>query len=125
MNFIRSWTVPIEVVNEAAKANQHWRIKSRRHNSQHFAVLHHLEEICAYRNQKIHVKLIRISPRMLDSEDNLPYSFKWIKDSLADMLIPGLQRGRADDSDLIDWSYAQEKGKPKEKGMRVEVYARD
>jgi len=125
MNLLKSWTVPIEVFNEANQANQHWRIKSRRHNQQNFLVRAYLADIIAFRNQAIHVKLIRISPRMLDSEDNLPFAFKWVKDTLADMLRPGLERGRADDSDLLTWSYAQEKGNPKEKAMRVEVYERN
>lgn len=125
MILLESFTVPIEIFNEANQANQHWRIKSKRHNAQNFSVQHYLKNVCNFKNMPIHLKLIRISPRMLDCEDNLPYAFKWVKDTLANMLIPGLQWGRADDSDLLTWSYGQNKGKPKEKGMRLEVYERD
>lgn len=127
MNLLKSWTVPIEIFNEAAGkyANQHWSHKKRRHNSQNFQVYHYLKEITDFQNKSIHLKLIRISSRMLDSDDNLPYAFKWCKDCLADMLVPGLKRGRADDSKLLTWSYGQEKGKPKEKGMRLEMYEKN
>lgn len=61
----------------------------------------------------------------MDKEDNLPMSFKWVKDAIADILIPGKAAGRADDSCLLKWEFDQEKGKPKEKSMRVEIYARE
>jgi len=67
------------------------------------------------------IRLTRIAPRSLDSHDNLPTSFKWIVDSLADCIIPGLKAGRADDCKQINWIYNQEKGKPKEYAVRIEI----
>lgn len=124
MNILKSWTVPIEVFNEASGkyANQHWRLKSRRHKKQQWEVWYLLNQVACYENIPIKIRLIRISPRLMDTGDNLPYSFKWIRDKIADMIYPGLQAGRADDTDLIEWEYGQEKGKPKEKAIRVEVY---
>lgn len=122
-----SFTVPIEVFNEASGkyANQHWTKKNRRHWIQAHQVKEHLQKITKYQGMPITIKLIRISPRTLDAEDNLRYAFKWVKDAIADMLIPGLHPGRADNSKLIVWDYDQEKGTVWEKKMRVEVYSND
>jgi hypothetical protein len=124
MTLLKSWTVPIEVYNEASGkyANQHWRLKSKRHKRQQWEIKSFLKEIEIFRDKAIIIKLIRINPRMMDTGDNLPYSFKWVRDKLADMIYPGLKAGRADDTDLIEWEYRQEKGKSKEKAIRVEVY---
>lgn len=122
MTLLKSWTLPIEVYNEAAKANDHWRIKRLRHKAQAAAVRYHLKELSSYFNIPIKIKLIRISPRLMDTGDNLPYSFKWIRDSIADLIYAGLQPGMADNTNFIEWDYGQEKGEPKEKAMRVEVY---
>jgi len=123
---LKNYNLPIEIVNEAAGkyANQHWIIKSARHKKQQKLIQLLLKDISIYANQAITIKLIRISPRMLDHEDNLPYSFKWAKDSIADLLVPGLKAGMADGSKLIKWDYGQEKGMPKEKALRVEIYER-
>ncbi len=67
------------------------------------------------------VKMVRIAPRELDEEENLRMSFKYIKDYIADFLIPGLARGRADGDKRIKWDYGQEKGKPKQYSIRIEI----
>ena len=69
----------------------------------------------------ITISLIRIAPRSLDKEDNLPASMKFFKDYIADYLIPGKAAGRADDSDQLAWKFGQEKGKPKEYALRVSI----
>jgi hypothetical protein len=125
MNLLKSWNLLIEIVNEAAgqHANAHWRVKSKRHNNQKALINLFLKnELSVYSNQPIIVKIVRISPKMMDMEDNFPYACKWIKDSIADILVPGLRPGIADGSKLIKWEYGQEKGKPKEKGVRIEIY---
>lgn len=55
------------------------------------------------------VKLTRFSPRELDF-DNLVYAFKSIRDEVADQILPGLAKGRADGDKRISWEYLQEKG---------------
>jgi len=82
-------------------------------------------DLALYRDMSLTIKLIRISPRKLDEDDNLPTAFKWVKDAIADILIPGKAAGRADDSPLFKWKYDQEKGKVREKAIRVEVYKKD
>lgn len=66
------------------------------------------------------VILTRLGSRTLGS-DNLQFAFKKIRDEVADCIIPGLARGRADDDERITWDYAQEKSKMD--GIRVEIYA--
>jgi len=125
MILLKFWTLPIEIVNEAAgqHANSHWRIKNARHKKQKGLIHLFLKnELSIYANKPITVKIVRISPRMMDIEDNLPYACKWVKDSIADILVPGLRPGIADGSKLITWEFGQEKGKPKEKAVRIEVY---
>ena len=52
------------------------------------------------------VRLTRVSPRLLDAEDNLPAALKSIRDEVAKQL-------RVDDaSPLVRWLYAQAKGQP-------------
>jgi len=121
---INSWALPIETVSEGNQ-REHWHKAARRHTKQKDLInLFLKKDLPLYINKKITVKLIRISPRMLDEHDNLRFSFKWIVDAVANLLNPGLKAGRADDSDLITWEYDQEKGKPKEKAIRIEIYGR-
>jgi hypothetical protein len=119
MNLLKSWTVPIETVSEG-NLFEHWHKSAKRHKKQKNLVNIYLKELSAFKDRKIIVKLIRISPRTLDKHDNLPMAFKFVVDAIADLLNPGKKAGRADDSDLITWEYGQEKGKPK--GIRVEIY---
>lgn len=67
------------------------------------------------------VMLTRIAPRILN-DDNWITSAKFFRDFIADLLIPGLAPGRADD-DLtkIQWEYAQEKGQVREYAIRIEI----
>ncbi len=58
------------------------------------------------------VCMIRLSPRSLDS-DNLQGAFKYIRDAIADYIIPGLRPGQADSNLEIEWEYAQQKSKKK------------
>ncbi|MBE0568400.1 MAG: hypothetical protein IH577_01830 [Deltaproteobacteria bacterium] len=60
------------------------------------------------------VTLTRIAPRALDT-DNLASGLKAIRDGVADALEID------DGSSLIEWRYAQEKGKPGEYAVRVEI----
>jgi hypothetical protein len=53
--------------------------------------------------------------------DNLVGSFKWIRDTLAEILVPNLAKGRADDDPRITWVYLQEKSKSI--GVRIKIEA--
>lgn len=56
----------------------------------------------------LNVMLVRCSPRKLDG-DNLTMALKAARDTIADILIPGLAPGRADGDDRITWHYEYEK----------------
>lgn len=62
----------------------------------------------------VEVVLTRIAPRELD-DDNLARSFKAVRDQVA------VHLGVDDRSKLVTWRYAQEKGKPREYAVRIEV----
>jgi len=65
------------------------------------------------------VTITRIGQRKLDT-DNLAGSAKAVQDAVAEHVLQ-----TDDGSELIEWRYAQEKGKPKEYRCRVEVVACD
>jgi hypothetical protein len=122
MNLLKLWTLPIETVSEGNQ-REHWHKAARRHTKQKDVInLFLKKDLPLYINQKITVKLIRIAPRKLDEHDNLRFAFKWVVDAIASLLKPGMQAGQADSNEMITWEYGQEKGKPKEKSMRVEIY---
>ncbi|MCF1193264.1 hypothetical protein LRR18_16865, partial [Mangrovimonas sp. AS39] len=116
-----SFRAPIEVVSEA-NMSEHHMIAYRRHKKQKKLVKVHMSQLLLYRDIPVTIKLIRISSRKLDAHDNLHTAFKYVVDAIADILNPGKAAGRADDSKLFKWEYAQEKGKVKEKSIRVEIY---
>lgn len=119
MREIYSFTLALPVISEN-NACEHWRVRHKRSK-------HQKNEIWAFLHQEkpilpmpCHVLLIRLSPRQLDS-DNLQGAFKYIRDAVADYLIPGLRPGRADGDDRIQWSYQQQKSSLK--GICVKFFS--
>lgn len=125
MKIISSWTIPrMKILSEGNLSQIYWK-KSARHKIQKGMVkAYFLKEKPAIELPCI-IRLTRVAPRKLDEHDNLPYSMKWIVDSLADCIIPGKQAGRADDCKEITWIYSQEKGKPREYALRIEIIKED
>ncbi len=121
MELLESHTLEINVVSES-NTREYWRKSYNRHQIQKLLIKNGLPYISFYKDIPILIKLIRISPRKLDEHDNLPTSFKYIVDSIADLIYPGKKAGRADDTCMIKWRYAQEKGEKGYKGMRLEIY---
>ncbi len=131
--------LPILTVSEANGAkkknkngkyvNEHWTDAYKRHKAQkkaiHWAFILHQWDI----DLPCEVILTRMSPRFLDSHDNLPTSFKFIVDSLADCIMKktltqhqkALRPGHSDSDPRITWKYQQEKSKIK--GIRIEIYS--
>jgi hypothetical protein len=109
MEKILEWELPIKTESEM-NMSEHWGTRASRANTQkrmiNLAFHSHspIELPCT-------VRLIRISQRELDG-DNLQGAFKYVRDAIADNLIPGLKPGRADGDPRITWEYDQEKGKP-------------
>lgn len=117
----RSWTLNIKTVSEA-NCTQPWRKKHTRHLSQkHFINLWAEENNITGDLLPCCVRLTRLAPGMgLDEDDNLRMSLKYIKDYIADCLIPGLSAGRADSDKRIKWMYAQEKNPIL--AIKIEIY---
>lgn len=117
--------VPIKTVSEA-NLKEHWGKRHRRSQTQKKAVRYILgheimvsaPEVLKMRPMAIH--LTRIAPRKLDG-DNLQMSLKACRDSVADLLNPGLMPGFADNDSQLFWFYGQRKGKPKEYAVEIEL----
>jgi hypothetical protein len=111
------FVLPIRTISEN-NFSAHWTKKFKLHRDQKTEVKYY------FLNKRINiqlpctVKITRISPRKLDS-DNLQGSLKWIRDAIAEQIIPGKAAGRADDDPRITWKYAQEKGK---QGIKIAIY---
>jgi hypothetical protein len=62
-----------------------------------------------------------VAPRSLD-DDNLVTGLKTVRDTIADLLIPWLKPGRADEDGRILFEYCQKRGDPKEYGLMIEIF---
>lgn len=121
-----SVTSGIKTVSESNR-REHWgsraaRVKKQR-NAAHAAVraigfIQYLESIVTGKVQcpvTFEITLTRIAPRKLD-DDNLRGALKAVRDGVADAL------GFVDDSDdALTWKYGQEKGRPREYAVRIDV----
>lgn len=110
-------TLPIRTESEA-NLREHWAPKSRRARDQRGTariILRQPQYAELFRHHgKFEITMTRIGVRTLDP-DNLANSFKHVQDGIADAL------GIDDGSSRITWEYAQEKGKPKEYSVRIEI----
>jgi len=110
-----------------ANCSEHWSKKHKRHKEQQFyvrwALLNHFKDRKDKVNLPCTVKMIRMAPRSLDS-DNLVSSFKWIRDEISECLFQEKKtfcvlksgkikqiKGRLDSDPRITWLYDQEKSK--------------
>ncbi len=119
-----TFTIPIRTVSEANKTGEHWSHKSKRHRGQRTAVIYAIKPWVLSQTKEILpciVTLTRIAPRRLDIGDNLPMSQKTIRDQLAELLTGQEGAGRGDGDDRLTFIYKQEKGKPKEYAVIVEI----
>ena len=108
----------MQTVSEA-NSKDHWAVKNRRHKRQQFWVKLYFKKCKEPIELPCLVKLTRIGKRRMDS-DNLQMALKWVRDAVADCIIPGKKAGRADDSPQIRWKYDQEIGK--EYAVLVEIF---
>lgn len=102
------WHLPVEAANEA-NSSEHWTKKHKRHTNQHKWVKYEFwkNKVTLLDDSKVKIKMIRVSPRKFDQDDNLPMSLKYIKDKIADCLIPGKPMGVTDSDPRIVWEYDQ------------------
>lgn len=104
-----TWEIPIKTISES-NSTWHWSRRRKLHLIQK-------EWIRIYFNREkpkitvpCEITIIRCSSRMLDC-DNLPPSLKYIRDSIADGIFPGLRPGQADGKKELIWKYAQQYSK--------------
>jgi len=109
-----TWELPIKTISEC-NVKQHWAKASKRHKLQQryirFAFLEYRPKITL----PCIITLVRVGKRRLD-DDNLRVAFKWIKDQIAQCLIPNTKLGQADDDPRLIWHYDQSIG---EAGVRI------
>lgn len=104
----KTWQLPIKTVSEANSSENRWAKKKRHDYQKKIIRLWSIQNRVSHTILPCIVKLVRLSPRMLDS-DNLVMAFKWIRDYVADQIIQGLAAGRADGDPRITWEYDQQK----------------
>jgi hypothetical protein len=113
--------IPIRTVSEA-NSSEHWTKKHARKKQQRKICTFYLKSTSRV-SEKIElpclITLTRISPRFLDTGDNLPCSFKHMRDVIAELITGDTRPGLADSDDRLTWEYKQEKGKPKQYGIRI------
>lgn len=121
---ILSLKIPMNSIISEANNSDHWSKKRKRR------ILH--DKIIRWfwikEKSKItlpcKIKLIRIGRRM--DEDNLLTALKGIRDTVADLILPGMAKGRADGDPRLEWIYEQEKGTHNFRiGLRIEIYKKE
>lgn len=120
MKTVWNWHLPLKTASEA-NSSEHWTKKAKRHKLQKQKIKAILLKERPPITIPCAIVLTRISPRELDSHDNLPMSLKYCADALAEYLVPGKAVGRADDCKEIVWAYKQEKGGVREYAIRIEI----
>lgn len=131
MNEKITWDLPIKTVSES-NSSEHWTKKSTRHHKQQFFTRLSFNKNVKKVTFPCVVKLIRLSPRFLDAEENLPMAFKWIKDELGACMFPEKivnyvsksgkviqNKGHADSDERVTWEFGQEKSKTQ--AIRIEI----
>lgn len=109
-----TFEIPVKAVS-LTNEHTHWRSKHNTAKPQRKAgYLYALQARIRTLPFPLVITMTRIAPRPLDS-DNLPPSMKSIRDGISDAL-------KIDDRDpRVEWEYRQEKRKPKEYAVLVEV----
>jgi len=110
--------LPKELLSEGNKRD-HWAKKYKRDQRRNQYIMtfwthHRIDKI----STPCTVTFIRVSPRQLDF-DNYVITCKGYRDFIADKIFPGKPPGFADSSPEIKWVYNQERGKPKEYGLKI------
>ena len=109
MKIVYREEIPLKTVSEG-NSREFWGKAYARHRKQKNAVF----AVCRSELMQIqppcYVMLTRRSPRKFD-DDNLVSALKYVRDAVAEILVPGLAVGRADDGHGLTWYYKQEKGK--------------
>lgn len=110
------WTIPIKLVSP--NVQEHWTKKHKRNKQNEWLITLKWKTEEPLIQLPCIVTLTRLAPREFDY-DNMVFSLKGVRDSIADLLRPGLAKGQADNSKEIEWHYGQEKAK--KQGVRIQI----
>ena len=109
--------IPLRLHSESRFAD-HWTKRNKRKKAHYNIVrLYYKLNVKAPVFPPVQITLTRIAPRSLDY-DNLVSAFKFIRDAVADLVMPGLKMGRADEK--MEFIYKQEK-KSKVYSVKIEI----
>ena len=119
------WTLPIATVSES-NARDHWSKRAARARAQRNHIWVQWRNEWDEKNRgpivlPCIIRLVRISSRFLD-DDNLRGALKACRDGICDCINPGRAPGRSDNIEGMSFEYHQEKGKPKEKAVRIQIF---
>lgn len=107
-----------------ANVNKHWRHTHQQKKDVNEAVQLMLALVPNSLKEELtigaFVEMIRVAPRFLDKDDNLPMAFKGIKDTIAQWLFGG-QVGRNDERKEVEWAYGQVRDRPKTYGVIISI----
>lgn len=110
------FTLPIRLVS-VANQREHWAKRAKRTKSHRgtakLALAYHASRVPL----PVDICITRVAPRMLDM-DNCVASMKAIQDGIADAFCI------KDNDPRIRFEYAQERGKPKEYAVKIQVIVR-
>lgn len=116
---ITSIVLPIRLISEANNTD-HWAKKHARKKQQQSRLKLEWLHLRPKTKLPCEIHLTRFGKKEFDY-DNLVISFKAIRDQLADLLIPGLEKGVADSSKELTWHYKQQTAKFY--GIQIEIFA--
>lgn len=116
-NFTLMIEMPIRIYSEA-NLSEHWTKKHKRKRIQQFLVKRYYESanLGPYR-LPVAITLTRMGQKLLD-DDNLASGFKYVRDAIADCILPGLPPGKADEKGM-KFIYKQQQ--QKQYAVRIEI----
>lgn len=112
------WFIALETKSEA-NMHEHWSKRYKRAKRHCKIIWAKWKQVNPEVSLPCTVILTRLGVRELD-EDNLAYCFKAIRDQVADLIIPGLPKGKADGDKRIKWVYKQVKQPIA--GIKITIY---
>ncbi len=111
---------PMRLENTANR-REHYMVKAKRAKSQRMETLVMLRAVCRDQNwERLRIKLTRIAPSKGLDYDGLVISLKHVVDGIADYLGVN-DKEIHPESTFLRSSYHQERRKPKEYAVRIEI----
>lgn len=118
------WTITFKGKLPSPNRNLHWTKRMQTNKKYEMYIKQKYHDDKPALTLPAHIQLIRVAPRQYDF-DNLAYSFKGIRDSIASLFFPEKLRGMADNSNHLTWEYLQKKGGVKEYGVEINIVTKE